>query len=164
MDKKPLKPTESELEILNVLWEKGEATVREVHEELSKHKEAGIGAKQLVACRRDRPPNDRLHDAALNVVLRCTAQLDARDSEGDEVGRGRVVGRERGDEVELGLVDEGIPQRDAVEVARHLAVDDDVARELERHRVAADHRVARQPAGDRQGEARDVGDHHATDE
>jgi predicted transcriptional regulator len=36
MDKKPLKPTESELEILNVLWEKGEATVREVHEELSK--------------------------------------------------------------------------------------------------------------------------------
>ena len=41
MDKKPIKPTESELEILNILWEKGEATVREVHEELSKHKEAG---------------------------------------------------------------------------------------------------------------------------
>ena len=41
MDKKPIKPTESELEILNILWEKGEATVREVHEELSKHKDAG---------------------------------------------------------------------------------------------------------------------------
>jgi BlaI family transcriptional regulator, penicillinase repressor len=38
---KPLKPTESELEILQVLWEKGEATVREVHEELAKHKDAG---------------------------------------------------------------------------------------------------------------------------
>jgi len=41
MEKKPIKPTESELEILNILWEKGEATVREVHEELSKHKDAG---------------------------------------------------------------------------------------------------------------------------
>ncbi len=41
MDKKTIKPTESELEILNVLWIKGEATVREVHEELAKHKDAG---------------------------------------------------------------------------------------------------------------------------
>ncbi len=38
---KLIKPTESELEILQVLWEKGLATVREVHEELSKTKEAG---------------------------------------------------------------------------------------------------------------------------
>lgn len=38
---KPLKPTESELEILNVLWAKGTASVREVHEELLKSKEAG---------------------------------------------------------------------------------------------------------------------------
>lgn len=38
---KILKPTESELEILNILWEKGKATVREVHEELSKTKESG---------------------------------------------------------------------------------------------------------------------------
>jgi BlaI family transcriptional regulator, penicillinase repressor len=38
---KYVKPTESELEILQVLWERGEATVREVHEELSKTKEAG---------------------------------------------------------------------------------------------------------------------------
>lgn len=36
-----IKPTESELEILQVLWEKGTASVREVHEELSKTKEAG---------------------------------------------------------------------------------------------------------------------------
>ncbi len=36
-----IKPTESELEILNILWEKNSATVREVHEELSKSKDAG---------------------------------------------------------------------------------------------------------------------------
>jgi len=35
------KPTESELEILQVLWQKKIATVREVHEEILKTKEAG---------------------------------------------------------------------------------------------------------------------------
>ncbi len=35
------KPTESELEILSVLWDKKEASVRTVHEELSKTKDAG---------------------------------------------------------------------------------------------------------------------------
>lgn len=38
---KYIKPTESELEILQVLWAKGIASVREVHEELSKSKDAG---------------------------------------------------------------------------------------------------------------------------
>ncbi|MEN9684799.1 MAG: hypothetical protein RLZZ28_585 [Bacteroidota bacterium] len=37
----PIKPTESELEILRVLWDNGKATVREVHEILSAHKDAG---------------------------------------------------------------------------------------------------------------------------
>jgi BlaI family transcriptional regulator, penicillinase repressor len=36
-----IKPTESELEILQVLWSKGTASVRDVHEELSKTKDAG---------------------------------------------------------------------------------------------------------------------------
>lgn len=36
-----IKPTESELEILQILWEKGNCTVREVHEILTRHKEAG---------------------------------------------------------------------------------------------------------------------------
>ncbi len=35
------KPTESELEILAVLWDKKEATVRQVHEILQAHKECG---------------------------------------------------------------------------------------------------------------------------
>ncbi|MFN2458952.1 MAG: BlaI/MecI/CopY family transcriptional regulator, partial [Chitinophagaceae bacterium] len=38
---KYIKPTESELEILQILWQRGLATVREVHEELSKSKNAG---------------------------------------------------------------------------------------------------------------------------
>ena len=36
-----MKPTESELEILQVIWEKGECSVREVHEELAKAKDSG---------------------------------------------------------------------------------------------------------------------------
>lgn len=38
---KQIKPTESELEILNILWQKGPSTVRDVHEELVKKKDAG---------------------------------------------------------------------------------------------------------------------------
>ena len=40
-DMKNVKPTESELEILRVLWDKREATVREVHEVLSEFKDSG---------------------------------------------------------------------------------------------------------------------------
>jgi predicted transcriptional regulator len=36
-----IKPTESELEILQVLWQKGNCSVRQVHEELSKNKDSG---------------------------------------------------------------------------------------------------------------------------
>ena len=38
---KYVKPTESELEILQILWRKGLATVRDVHEELAKSKDVG---------------------------------------------------------------------------------------------------------------------------
>lgn len=36
-----IKPTESELEILQVIWRMGQCTVRDVHEELAKTKDAG---------------------------------------------------------------------------------------------------------------------------
>jgi predicted transcriptional regulator len=36
-----IKPTQSELEILQVLWQEGQATVRKVHETLSSFKDAG---------------------------------------------------------------------------------------------------------------------------
>jgi predicted transcriptional regulator len=38
---KKIKPTESELEILQILWEKNACTVREVHEILEKNKPVG---------------------------------------------------------------------------------------------------------------------------
>jgi len=38
---KYIKPTEGELEILRVIWEKGLASVRDVHEELAKTKDVG---------------------------------------------------------------------------------------------------------------------------
>jgi BlaI family transcriptional regulator, penicillinase repressor len=41
MSEKAIKPTESELEILQVIWEKKQATVREVHEELSRNRDIG---------------------------------------------------------------------------------------------------------------------------
>lgn len=41
MAAKYIKPTESELEILNILWHKTIATVREVHEELARTKDVG---------------------------------------------------------------------------------------------------------------------------
>src|SRR3954452_4159314 len=41
MTRSPQKPTASELEILRVLWTRGPATVREVHESLSEKKSLG---------------------------------------------------------------------------------------------------------------------------
>lgn len=38
---KTIKPTESELEILQILWSRGLATVREVHEDLGSTKDVG---------------------------------------------------------------------------------------------------------------------------
>lgn len=38
-----VKPTASELEILQVLWKKGESTVREVNEELTRDREVEVG-------------------------------------------------------------------------------------------------------------------------
>lgn len=40
-NKMEIKPTESELEILQVIWEKNECSVRDVHEELAKTKDVG---------------------------------------------------------------------------------------------------------------------------
>ena len=40
-ENKVIKPTEGELEILQVLWNRGRASVREVHETILQYKEAG---------------------------------------------------------------------------------------------------------------------------
>ena len=74
MAAKYIKPTESELEILNILWEKNLATVRDVHEELAKTKDAGytttlklmqiMHEKGLV--KRDESMRTHIYQAAVN--------------------------------------------------------------------------------------------------
>jgi BlaI family penicillinase repressor len=69
-----LKPTESELEILQVLWRNNSATVREVHEELSKSKDVGytttlklmqiMNEKGLV--KRDQSTRTHVYQSAVN--------------------------------------------------------------------------------------------------
>jgi BlaI family transcriptional regulator, penicillinase repressor len=41
MTRTPQRPTEAELAILRVLWERGPSTVRQVHELLAEHRETG---------------------------------------------------------------------------------------------------------------------------
>ncbi len=74
MAAKYIKPTESELEILNIIWEKSTATVRDVHEELAKSKDVGytttlklmqiMHEKGLV--KRDESMRTHVYQAAVN--------------------------------------------------------------------------------------------------
>lgn len=74
MAAKYVKPTESELEILNILWHRDVATVREVHEELAKTKDVGYTTtlklmqimhdKGLV--KRDESMRTHIYQAAVN--------------------------------------------------------------------------------------------------
>jgi predicted transcriptional regulator len=71
---KYIKPTESELEILQILWDKGLATVRDVHEGLSQTKDVGytttlklmqiMHEKGLV--KRDESMRTHVYQAAVN--------------------------------------------------------------------------------------------------
>ncbi len=79
-----IKPTESELEILQVIWKHGQCSVRDVHEELAKNKDAGYTTtlklmqimhdKGLVA--RDTSSKTHLYKA---LVTREQAQKTALD-------------------------------------------------------------------------------------
>ena len=74
MSPKYVKPTESELEILQILWKNGTATVRDVHEELAQSKEVGytttlklmqiMHEKGLV--KRDESMRTHVYQAAVN--------------------------------------------------------------------------------------------------
>lgn len=74
MTQKYVKPTESELEILQILWKNGTATVRDVHEELAQSKEVGytttlklmqiMHEKGLV--KRDESMRTHVYQAAVN--------------------------------------------------------------------------------------------------
>jgi BlaI family transcriptional regulator, penicillinase repressor len=76
MSKKSLpRPTEAELELLAVLWQRGPSTVREIHETLSDKKETGytttlkilqkMSDKGLV--RRDQSRRSHVYEAALTA-------------------------------------------------------------------------------------------------
>lgn len=76
----PPKPTEAELEILQVLWQHGPSTVRFVNEQLSQHKEIGytttlklmqiMAEKQLVL----RDEQNRTHIYEAGVTEEATQQ------------------------------------------------------------------------------------------
>ncbi len=91
-----LKPTESELEILQVIWKKGQCTVRDVHEELIKTKDAGYTTtlklmqimhdKGLVE--RDTTSKTHVYKA---VITREQAQSSALDKILDTVFKGSTA-------------------------------------------------------------------------
>jgi BlaI family penicillinase repressor len=91
-----LKPTESELEILQVIWKKGQCTVRDVHEELTKNKEAGytttLKLMQIMADKglveRDTNAKTHLYKA---VISREQAQNTALDKILDTVFKGSTA-------------------------------------------------------------------------
>ncbi len=79
------KPTEAELELLRVLWERGPSTVREVHENLGAEKETGytttlkilqkMADKGLVT----RDETDRTHIYAAAIKAEQTQRQLVRD-------------------------------------------------------------------------------------
>ena len=85
MSKTRINPTESELQILQILWEKGPSTVRTVNEEMNKEKETGytttlklmqiMTEKELVS----RDTSQRTHVYAANITEHDT-QKDLLDS------------------------------------------------------------------------------------
>lgn len=84
MAKTTIQPTESELEILQVLWEKGLCTVRMVHEILSHSKNAGytttlklmqiMHEKGLV--KRDTASRSHVYEAAISQEKTRKAMVD----------------------------------------------------------------------------------------
>lgn len=62
------KPTESEMEILQVLWELGPSTVREVHDVLSETKDSGYTTTlKLMQIMNDKGLLNRNHEAKTHV-------------------------------------------------------------------------------------------------
>jgi BlaI family penicillinase repressor len=80
----PVKPTESELEILQLLWEHGPSTVRFVNDELSRNKETGytttlklmqiMHEKGMVA--RDESGRSHVYQAAIGETATQKQLLD----------------------------------------------------------------------------------------
>lgn len=91
-----LKPTESELEILQVIWRKGQCTVRDVHEELTKTKDAGYTTTlKLMQIMHDKGLVERNTDSKTHIykaiITREQAQSTALDKILDTVFKGSTA-------------------------------------------------------------------------
>jgi BlaI family penicillinase repressor len=81
-----MKYTESELEILQVLWANKQATVREVHEELAKNKEAGYTTTlKLMQIMFEKGLVDRDASAKTHIYKARVSQKQAQKSALDKV-------------------------------------------------------------------------------
>ena len=116
------KPTESELEILQVMWKKGQCSVREVHEELTRNKESGytttlklmqiMHEKALVE--RDASSKVHLYKA---LITREQAQNTALDKILDTVFKGstadlviQALGQHRASKDEINAIKDYLKQ------------------------------------------------------
>jgi BlaI family penicillinase repressor len=81
-----IKLTESELEILQVLWDKGAATVRDVHEELAKIKDAGYTTTlKLMQIMHDKGLVERDASAKSHIYKAAVSQQQAQQSALDKI-------------------------------------------------------------------------------
>ncbi len=78
---KDVKATEGELEILQVLWNNGSATVRDVHEELAKSKDSGYTTTlKLMQIMHEKGLVERNTSAKTHVYKALVSRKDAQQS------------------------------------------------------------------------------------
>ncbi|MBS7566931.1 BlaI/MecI/CopY family transcriptional regulator [Mucilaginibacter sp. Bleaf8] len=81
-----IKTTESELEILQVLWHKGACTVRDVHEELIKNKEAGYTTTlKLMQIMHEKGLVERDASAKTHIYKAAVSEKQAQQSALDKI-------------------------------------------------------------------------------
>lgn len=81
-----IKPTESELEILQVLWKKDFTSVREVHEELAKNKDAGYTTTlKLMQIMHEKGLVDRNTDAKTHLYKALITREQAQKTAVDKI-------------------------------------------------------------------------------
>jgi len=76
---KTFKPTESELEILSILWNKGPSTVREVNEEMNRNKVVGYTTTlKLMQIMTEKGMVERDTDGRTHIYTALARQEDAQ--------------------------------------------------------------------------------------
>lgn len=81
-----IKPTDSELEILQILWNKGNCTVRDVHEELLKTKDAGYTTTlKLMQIMHDKGLVERDATAKTHIYKAIATQEQAQKTALDKI-------------------------------------------------------------------------------